>query len=61
LVGNLAGHQEAKRFLNARVVSQVDEPFIDNLGTGFSGDVRSQVCGRLANRIDVRCRPRNAC
>jgi hypothetical protein len=51
---DLAGHQESQRIFDTGIVRDIDEPLIDDLGTGFRRDVRAQVGRWLADRIDIR-------
>src|SRR5690606_41609194 len=56
----LTGHQEGQRILDARVVGDVDQALVDDLGACLGGDVRTQVRQRLADRVDVPGIPRHA-
>ncbi|MNC59383.1 hypothetical protein D3C75_1091870 [compost metagenome] len=60
LVGDFAAHQKAQRVLDAWVVGDVDQPFIDDLGPRLGGNVRTQVGSGFANGIDVGSVPRYA-
>jgi hypothetical protein len=46
-VRDLAGHQEAERILDAGIVSDVNEPLVDDLGAALGRNVGAQIYGRL--------------
>ena len=53
---DLARHQELQRFFAAGIVSEVDQPLIDDLGAGFGSDVAMQIDGQVAGDLQViRC------
>ena len=53
LVRDFARHQKAQRFLDARIVGDVDQAFVDDLRACLRRDVGAQVGGRLADRVDI--------
>lgn len=60
LVRDLARHKETRSVLHIGGVTQVDEPFIDNLGSCFRRNVRPHVGRRLGPGIDICGCPRDA-
>ena len=42
-MGDLSGHQELKRILRTGIIAKVDEPLVDNLGSGFGRDIAAEV------------------
>lgn len=55
LMRNFTRHEETERFLNARVIGDVDQSFVHDLGTRFSRDIRAEIGSRLANGVDKCC------
>ena len=53
----LTRHQKRQGIFNAGIVSHVDQPFIDDFGSGLGRHVRTQIRRRLANGVDVGRRP----
>uniref|UniRef100_A0A0N4ZWI7 PE-PGRS family protein n=1 Tax=Parastrongyloides trichosuri TaxID=131310 RepID=A0A0N4ZWI7_PARTI len=60
LVGHLPRHEEGQGVLDPRVIGDVDQPFIDDLGPGFGRDIGAQVAGRITDGVDIGRRPRHA-
>ena len=54
---DLARHEELERVLRARVVGEVDQPLVDDLGAGLGRDVAAQVDVELAGDLQVVGRP----
>ena len=52
-VRDLARHQELKRVLGARIIAEIDQPLIDDLGAGFGGDIAAQVDVKLAGDLQI--------
>ena len=55
-VGDLAGHQELKRFFRSLVLSEADEAFINDFGPCFCCNVAAQIDSEVAGDFEVvRC------
>src|SRR5437867_13224988 len=52
-MGDFAGHQELERVLGSCIVGEVDQPFVDDFGTGFRSDVAAKVDIELAGDLQV--------
>ncbi|MGX1213608.1 hypothetical protein AB7M42_003873 [Bradyrhizobium diazoefficiens] len=52
-VGDLPRHQELQGVLGARVVAEIDQPFVDYLGAGLRSDVAAQVDVEFAGDFEV--------
>ena len=56
-VGDLARHEELQRILGARIVAEIDEPLIDDLGARLRRDVAAEIDVELARDLEVIRRP----
>ena len=57
-VGDLARHQELQRILAARIVTEIDQALIDDLGARFGRDVAAEIDVELAGDLEIVRRPR---
>ncbi|CEE80472.1 hypothetical protein XAC2852_790195 [Xanthomonas citri pv. citri] len=60
LVRHFARHQKTQRIHDARIVGDVDQALIHQLGTRFGRDIGAHVGRGAADAVDIRRRPRHA-
>ena len=52
-MGDFSGHQELKRVLRAGIIAEVDEPLVDDLGSGFGRDIAAQIDVEFAGDLEI--------
>jgi hypothetical protein len=57
-VRDFAGHEELEGVLGSDVITEIDQPLIDDLGAGLGGDVAAEVDIELASDLQIVGRPR---
>jgi hypothetical protein len=53
IMRNLARHEKLQRVFCARIIAEIDQPFINDLRTGFGGDVAAQIDVKLSCDLEV--------
>jgi hypothetical protein len=52
-VGDFARHEKLERVFSARIVAEINQPLVDDLGAGFGCYVAAQVDVELARNLQV--------
>ena len=50
-------HQELQGLLRSLILGEADEPLIDNLGSGFGGNITAQIDGNITGDLEVIAGP----
>ncbi|MNI64361.1 hypothetical protein D3C73_1197990 [compost metagenome] len=58
---DLAGHQKPQGLFHTRIISDVHQALVNDLGAGLGSNIGTHVRRGLTDGIDVGCRPRHAC